>query len=275
MAESYNRRELLGLGIGLVAGHVARAQPPTEQPPATASARTTPATVILKVDDLRHANGKVHPRWQKLAEFTRSRKVKTSIGIICDSLEGDHPEYISWIKDLHATGLVEFWNHGYDHKQWKEGDKSGDEFKGSTLEFQKEHLAKANGLAKEKLGFTLPAFGAPSNAIDATTVLALKDDPDTKIWFYGNSKEPAGKLVLDRVGSVNIENPIFTPSLEKFVAGYNRYPKREYFVIQGHPGQWDDPKFAQFVAIVDFLTKEGALIMAPSEYAAKIAKSAA
>jgi peptidoglycan/xylan/chitin deacetylase (PgdA/CDA1 family) len=66
---------------------------------------------------------------------------------------------------------------------------------------------------------------------------------------------------------VNIENPIFTPSLAKFVEGYSRNSNRPYFVIQGHPQQWDEAKFDQFVKIVDFLTKEKAIFLTASEYA--------
>jgi peptidoglycan/xylan/chitin deacetylase (PgdA/CDA1 family) len=229
-------------------------------------ARTSPAHIIIKVDDLRSLGGRVHPRWQKLVDFLKERKIKAGIGVICDSLEKDDPKYFQWIKDQQMGGLIEFWNHGYNHKSWEENGKTVYEFKGASYELQKKNLLRCNELAKKKLGFTLPAFGAGFNAIDENTVKALTEDPDTTIWLYGDKKNPAGKIVMDRVGNVNIENPTFVPSLEKFKAGYAANPTRDYFVIQGHPAQWTDERFAQFVAIIDFLTTEKALFTTPTEY---------
>jgi len=122
---------------------------------ADAPARKSPPYIILKVDDLNNNGGEVHPRWQKFVDFTAERKIKSSIGIICNSLEKDDPKYFQWIKDQHAKGLIEFWNHGYTHKSWKEGDKTVYEFKDVPYEQQKKNLLRCNELAKQKLGFTL------------------------------------------------------------------------------------------------------------------------
>ncbi len=233
---------------------------------ADAPARKSPPYIILKVDDLNNNGGEVHPRWQKFVDFTAERKIKSSIGIICNSLEKDDPKYFQWIKDQHAKGLIEFWNHGYTHKSWKEGDKTVYEFKDVPYEQQKKNLLRCNELAKQKLGFTLPAFGAGFNAIDENTAKALSEDPDTTIWLYGDKKNPAGKVVMDRVGSVNIENPTFVPSLQRFKAGYALNPTRDYFVIQGHPAQWTDERFAGFVELIDFLISEKAVFVTPSEF---------
>lgn len=236
---------------------------PTSKPPAT---RQAPPYVILKVDDLKSHKGKMHPLWLRFANFIKERKIKASIGIIANSLEGDAPIYFQWIKDRQAEGFIDFWNHGYDHAEWEENGQKLQEFKGSTYEHQKEHMTKANQLAREKLGFPFTAFGAPFNAIDKNTQKVLEEDGDIKIWLYGDVKNPAGKIVLDRVGAVNIENPTFLPSLEKFKAGYAKYPTRDLFTIQGHPTHWDDARWQQFVAIIDFLTEEKAIFTTPSEY---------
>jgi hypothetical protein len=242
---------------------------PAAKPAAKSAAtveRKAPPYIILKVDDLRNAGGKVHPRWQKFVDFTAERKIKSAIGIIADSLEKDDPKYFQWIKDQRAKGLIEFWSHGYNHKEWEVDGKKVQEFKGPSYEDQKKNLLRCNELAKQKLGFTFPAFGAPFNAIDANTAKALSEDPDTTIWLYGDLKNPAGKIVMDRVGSVNIEAPTFVPSLQKFKAGYALNPTRDYFVIQGHPAQWTDERFAQFVELIDFLVQEKAIFTTPSEY---------
>jgi peptidoglycan/xylan/chitin deacetylase (PgdA/CDA1 family) len=269
----------LVLNLALLLTGIASAQTEVTTPATPAVppgvARKAPAYILIKIDDLRNVNGKVHPKWQKVVNFLKERKIKGGVGIICNSLEGDNPEYVRWIKEQQASGYIEFWNHGYDHKEWTEDGKKLQEFLGTSYEFQKDHLAKCHKLAKEKLGFDLPAFGSPFNSGDENTVKAMQDDPDTKVWLYGNGKNPAGKLVLDRVGAVNIENPIFKPSLDKFVEGYNKYPNRKFFLIQGHPANWDDSGFEQFVKIVDFLTKEGAIFTTPSEYAKTVAAETA
>lgn len=237
----------------------------------TPPARTAPPHVVLKLDDLVVHKGSpdgVHPAWKRIADLVRERKIKATFGIICNSLEGDQPRYFQWIKEQHASGRIEFWCHGYDHKQWTADGATLQEFKGTSFEHQRDALQKSERLAKEKLGFPLAAFGAGYNAIDENTVRALEAVPEITVWLYGNSKSPAGKLVLDRVGPVNIEQPTFVPDVEKFKAGYSRYPRRDYFVIQGHPTQWNEERFAQFVRILDFLTEQGAVFTTPSEYAA-------
>jgi peptidoglycan/xylan/chitin deacetylase (PgdA/CDA1 family) len=240
----------------------------------TNAARLRPPYIIIKADDLRQVNGRAHARWKKFADFIKARKIKASIGIIGNSLEGNNPDYINWIKDQQATGLFEFWNHGYVHEPWQENGQKVQEFKGTSYETQKQHFQKTQTLAREKLGVPFTTFGAPGNAADDNTAKVLNEVPEIKVWLYGNDKNPSGKIVLDRVYPVNIENPLFLPSLDKFVEGYNKYPKREYFVIQGHAAKWDEARFEQFTKIVDFLIAQNAIFITPSEYAQIKAKAA-
>lgn len=94
---------------------------------------TPPPVIVIKVDDLRQQNDRVHERWQRLVDFAKARKLKINIGIITDSLEGEHPNYVRWIREQKATGLVEFWDHGYDHKEWtSDAGVKLQEFKGTT-----------------------------------------------------------------------------------------------------------------------------------------------
>lgn len=221
---------------------------------------------MIKIDDLVANHGKVHPLWHKVVDYLKGRNLKCGIGIICNSLETDSPEYFQWIKEQHEGGLVEFWNHGFDHKGWEEAGKKMFEFKGPSYEQQKQHLLRCNELARQKLGFKLSAFGAGFNATDENTVKALAEDPDTMIWLYGDPKHSAGKVVLERVFNVNIENPTFLPDVEKFKQGYAKNPTKDYFVIQGHPTHWNDERWAQFTQIIDFLVQEHAVFTTPSEY---------
>ena len=230
---------------------------------ASTTARSAPAIILIKADDFRGFN----PKWQKFLEIAERRGLHASIGIICDSLEHASPQTLRWIKDVHTGGKIEFWNHGYDPKQWQDGDRTLEEFSGPPYAQQKDHLTRADALMVEKAGFAFQSFGAPFNATDAATVKALQEEPAIKVWLYGDTKQTAGKTVLDRVPEVNIENPIFHPSLEKFVAGYRKHPEHGYFLIQGHPPMWGEPEFVEFERILDFLAKEKAVFVTPSEFA--------
>ncbi|HEY8966618.1 MAG TPA: DUF2334 domain-containing protein, partial [Candidatus Methylacidiphilales bacterium] len=237
---------------------------------ARADAPSTDATcVILKLDDLT----RVSPRWQKVFDLAKERNIKVTAGIICNSLEsdkGDKTAYYSWIKGLQQTGLVEFWLHGYTHRQWKDADgKDVWEFKGASYEEQKEHITRSQQLAKEKLGFAFKAFGAPFNCIDDNTLKALSEDPDLKVMLYGDpadaSKVP-NLTILNRT-MMNIESPLFIPNCERVQFFYPRLaPSHPYLMIQGHPDQWTDDRFVEFVKIVDFLQSKGVRFVTPSEW---------
>ena len=75
-------------------------------------------------------------------------------------------------------------------------------------------------------------------------------------------------LILDRVPQVNIEQPLFVPSAEKFISAYSKFTKgRSYYILQGHPNQWDDARWAEFVKLVDCLKENKIPIVFPSELA--------
>lgn len=229
----------------------------------SAPTRTEPVQIIIKADDLRG----MHPNWQRFVDIIEKRHIKASIGIICDSLENPKPEYVQWIRNIQAKGLIEFWCHGYDHKQWTENGLSLREFAGTSYEHQKQHLSQSVELARQKLGFAFQSFGAPFNATDAVTARVLVEEPDIKVVLYGDKKQAAGKIILDRIPEVNIENPLFIPNPEKLAAGFQAHPERPYFVIQGHPPQWIDAGFSNFEKILDFLTEQGCGFATPSEFA--------
>lgn len=229
--------------------------------------------VVLKLDDLNTRGGNVPGRWIRVTDLAREKNIKVSIGIICDSFDYGKPAYFDYIKEWQASGLVEFWFHGWDHKQWQEGETKLMEFKGTSYEHQKEHFVKSQALAREKLGFAFTTFGAPFNATDEVTARVLAEDPDIKVFLYGKPSDAAasGKVILDRVGDVNVEHPLFVPNSARFIAHYTkRAPGRRYFVIQGHPAQWDDARWAEFVKIVDFLVENKIPVLTPTELAASL-----
>lgn len=241
----------------------------------TAAPETHPAPqvtaaprIVLKLDDMFVQDGRVPERWLRIAAFSESRKIKVSAGIICNSLEGDHPHYIAELKRQAATGLIEFWHHGYDHRMWKEGEVAYREFSKTDRAHQLDHLVRSQRLAKEKLGITFTTFGAPFNATDATTSEVLASDmPDIRVWLYGDARNPGGKLVASRVAPTDLEVPVHKPNYAAFVTGYEaeRSKGHRCLVLQGHPVSWDDAAFAEFVRVVDYLAAQGCTFIHPSE----------
>jgi peptidoglycan/xylan/chitin deacetylase (PgdA/CDA1 family) len=259
--------------------------------------RDKPPYIVIKTDDLKCLSGdRLPPNWDTLADDLKKRHIKAGIGIICDSLEGDSPKYFQWIKDLQATGLVELWFHAYDHLAHITNGLAYGEMDGRSYDDLKQRFAKSQQLAMTKLGFNFHTFGPPGGSpvegapqaspanphSTADLDRVLQEDPDMTAYLYpkpidddGKKLEAQGKItILDRVWRVNIEQPLFKPSYAKFVDGYGRYPQREYFVIQGHPGHWKGDGYAQFDKILDFLQAQNAVFVTPTEMAGILRKEA-
>jgi len=226
--------------------------------------------IVLKLDDFGPRNGTVHPKWIKVAEFAKEKNIPVTFGIVAKGLEENAPAFVQWTKEHHAAGDIEFWNHGYDHAEGPNAEgKKVQEFNGTGLDHQKTHMADANRLAREKLGFPFVSFGAPFNATDENTVRVLEESPDIKVWMYGNRNQPAGKKVLSRCYSVTIESPTFIPNYADFLEGYAHNRGAEYFVMQGHPTHWNDDRWNQFTKIVEFLIAQKASFVKASDFVEK------
>lgn len=224
--------------------------------------------VIVKADDMK---GTLIPQWKKFFDVVEQKNIKASVGIICDSLEADKDGYFAWLKSLAASGRVEFWNHGWDHKQWTENGATLQEFKGSGYDHQKQDLDKSQAATVAALGAPLHTFGAPYNAIDADTAKALAALPDfTMVFSYGTPPGYEGKLLLPM--AIRGENDgTGKPNFEKFKAEYEKSGRNLTFAaIQFHPPYFTDDGVQQFAQIVDFLKAEGWTFMLPSEYEAYV-----
>lgn len=221
----------------------------------------TPQVIVLKLDDIvtDHA-----PRWQRVTKFLAEHDLKASYGIIGYSLEEENPSYFQWIKELQATGRIEFWNHGY--RKRLASDKAG-EFEGS-FEEQERSLQRTQTLAREKLGIELKAFGPHWSGTNDDTAKALDDIPEITMWFYGPSKNTS-KFVFKRV--LTLENPTHVPNFDKFKERYEQVGRNENcLALQGHPNSWDDKRWNNFVKIIQYLKSQGCVFMTPSEYVASI-----
>lgn len=260
--------------------------PAKTAPPQVASKREKPAMIVIKLDDLRVGNsGRQPAAWQRVLDILKARQIKGSFGIICDSLAKGRPEYIQWIKETQASGLIEFWFHGLNHDVRQENGTDMAEFVGRPYEEQKRRFEESIKMAEDKLGFPLHTFGPPGGgkvgSFDEATFRVMTDVPAMKVWLYpqpldepGRQLAAAGKVtILDRVWPVNIEQPLFTPNSAALIRGYGRYPQRDYFVLQGHPAHWKEEGFAEFEKILDFLQQQGAVFVTPSECATAVSST--
>lgn len=227
----------------------------------TAVADDAPQVIVLKLDDIITDQSQ---RWQRVTNFLEENDLKGSYGIIGYSLEEDNPSYFKWIKDLHASGRIEFWNHGY--RKRLASDKAG-EFEGS-YEDQKKALQRTQNLAKEKLGIELKAFGPHWSGTNESTAKALEEIPEITMWFHGRSKSTS-KFIFKRV--LTLENPTHVPDFEKFKTRYEQVARNEKcLALQGHPNSWDEERWENFVNIIEYLRSQGCVFMTPSEYVASL-----
>ncbi|CAN5441825.1 hypothetical protein BH09VER1_BH09VER1_46670 [soil metagenome] len=216
--------------------------------------------IVLKLDDLKPSPGGVNPNWVRAVGFAKERNIKLALGIIVQSMEPENPDFVKWVQEQNAAGRIEFWNHGWDHLA---GAGLLREFSGQTYEYQKDHLTRSNELARKQLGFPFITFGAPFNATDAATVRVLSEEPNIKVWLYGDPKKTAGKTVLV-ANAVTIETR-GRPDFEAFLEAYAHNRGLPYFVMQGHAGGWTDASFEQFKLMVDFLISQHAEFVFPRD----------
>ncbi len=259
--------------------------PPVSQPAPSqdpADDATPPALVaVLKFDDVKQVNGFVKPGWQRLVTYLQTRNIKAGFGVIGESLANATPAYLAWIKTLQGSGLIEFWFHGWDHQTYSKNGVRYNEFVRPYAEMAKR-LADSQRLAKQKLGFAFTTFGPPGGAgkgsFNADTLRLMVDDPDIRTMLYPQSMNALGReaeasadgkfKILDRVGAVNIEGSVGDPDFVRFRDGFKANPQRRYFVLQGHPANWDNARFAEFERIIDYLVARDAVFLTPTEAAA-------
>ncbi len=221
--------------------------------------------ILLKLDDViarRVGTKPVSDRWQKVHDYLIAQGIKGSFGVITESLEKDNAMYFQWLKDVQAAGRIELWMHGYKMR----GTSDTGEFENGTAAEQRAILSKGERLAKEKLGFTLPAFGPHWSGTTDATDEAMEGVPEVKIWLYGPAKPKFfTRLSIPRV--MALENPTFVPDADKFIAFYDKHAaQKDVLVLQGHPEQWNEERWTGFTKIIDFLKSKSVVFMTPSEY---------
>jgi peptidoglycan/xylan/chitin deacetylase (PgdA/CDA1 family) len=225
--------------------------------------------VIIKADDIRRASD----GWDRFFALSREKNIKVSAGIICNSLEDAEAEYVEWLRKLQASGMIEFWNHGWDHKRWTNDENEKiREFAGTGYDHQKKHFDDAQKIMEQVLGVPPVAFGTPYNASDSDTVRIMKENPDMRLFFCYKSEDIGNKLVA--LMSLRGENDgTGKPNFEKFKEQYFQNEGLTFTALQFHPNNFDEERLAEYGKIVDFLTAEGWTFMLPTEYVAMLNKT--
>ena len=244
---------------------------PIVLPPLSAEEKAIPRYVMLKLDDMTAKGKGVHPSYTRVADYLRSKGLKAGFGVIVNSLENDNPEWCRWVSENSEDngGNFEFWDHGWDHAMNIGGDNQCHEYRGTSLEHQREHMRKAHDLFLEKTGLVLHSFGSAGNAFDANTTTVLSEHPEVEVWMYGNPKNPGGKLVLGR--PMNLEYAVGKIDFQTFLKGYQskRTSLRNGLCLQGHPNMWSAAVFEEFKKVVEQLEADGWIFTTPHEYFTK------
>jgi peptidoglycan/xylan/chitin deacetylase (PgdA/CDA1 family) len=234
----------------------------------------TKRIAIIKADDVTGVN----PKWERFFKLAQQLGVPVSAGVIGNSFDKQDAKYDEWLKTWEATGKVEFWHHGWDHRRWDEAGQYKSEFSGSGFDHQKDHLAKTQEAAKAALGKPFIAFGTPFNDMDADTVKALNELPELKMFFCRAQSEPAKELKDKILLPMNLQGEndgTGKPNFAKFKEAYEKKkadPSLTFCAFQFHPGAFAEEGFAEFSAIVEFLKAEGWTFMLPAEYAKSLGK---
>lgn len=251
--------------------------------PHLAAAEAGKPLVMLKLDDLvrsgKTAEATVSPRWQKVTDFLRAEGVKANFGIICESLDGDCPGYVAWLKQLTGDGMIELWDHGWYGSLPKDqvtAVRQG-EFLGATAEEQRVLLERSFRLVQEKTGIAMIAYGphaAPLAGADAAAAYAaLAQLPQIKLVFYYGPPTGTATSVVVAPRLMELEKPLFMPNSANVRASFEaKGHALPLITLQGHPNQWDDARFAEFAAAVHYLKEQGCRFVTVHEYLATLAK---
>lgn len=233
-----------------------------------AGAETKPIAII-KSDDV----SGIHPKWDRFFKLAEELEVPVSAGVIAVSLEKQGEEYHEWLKKWNATGKIEFWNHGWDHRRWDENGAYRSEFKATGADHQKDHISKAQNAAGKVLGKPFAAFGTPFNDMDEDTAKSLNEFPEVKMVFCFPDAGPAKSLkdkVLLPMFLRGENDGTGKPNFTKFKEEYEKKMKASpltFCAFQFHPAAFSEEGFGEFRQIVEFLKKEGWTFMLPADYA--------
>ena len=240
--------------------------------------QTDKPVVILKLDDLNHGSDRLE-QFDTVLAILEERGIKAGYGLMGYALDGGSASANEKIKAYADNPLIEVWSHGY-HWESKYLFSSMDEA-GQRDEFK----LSVDSAARE--GITLESFGAPSNAINKTT-LELMDNEFTnfKVLMRPSNKSletefgytPKNFIYLNDTLQVEFSSVI--GPLETLKANWDSAVAsgKDYVMIQSHPWCWGvtcsdgNTGYQNMEAFIDYVIEQGGVFMTPSEYAEYITK---
>jgi len=240
--------------------------------------------IILKADDFGVTSVENLQRYTSYIDSLASRGVKTSVGMIASGCVNPTADLRAKVTAWRESGLVEFFNHGYDHAYYTPtGTKGasdaallGDDLRdkdypaGTTYEFQGrpyaeqlDHLTRAQQTILDTYGFQMHTFGAPFNKIDSNTTLAVQALGQFNMWYFG---PPDPNVYSVSRGGGEIEVSTSVPSLSTYTTTHDL--TRDVVVLQHHPaGKAFHDNWSEFIGILEQIhTDEGTYVL-PGEYA--------
>ncbi len=187
----------------------------------------TKKAFIIKADDLKD---RITEGWQKYFNLIASYGIHSSVGVITQYFEHITDKDIDQHVALIEYG-VEYWHHGWDHQLPAEGI----EFQGTSYDHQYTHLRAGIDIIKEKLDYTIHSFGAPGNAWDSTTVNAIANISEIKVWLHGTGSPD--KLSIP-ICTIMEHNTHYIYDLETMISRFNNYQDLQAVMFQIHPDAW-------------------------------------
>ncbi|MFC1480933.1 DUF2334 domain-containing protein [Candidatus Neomarinimicrobiota bacterium] len=198
---------------------------------------------IIKADDLKAVPT---DRWKRYFDLIADSGVPSTAGVITKYFTSLSSIDSAFHRNRIDSG-IEYWHHGWDHQL----DDNVIEFRGTSYDHQYTHLRDGIDIIKDKLDYTIHAFGAPGNAWDTTTVAAISNIPEIKVWLFGD--DLPGKISIPMGNIVEQSATVYELSdVQRILAGQISNP---VVMFQIHPNSWDDDNFDRFKIAMDYLVE--------------------
>ena len=232
--------------------------------------------VILKADDFGGIYFKPDYPWRKFIDVITANGAKTSLGVIGKNMVNASDDHIDQLKHLHNKGVIEFYNHSFNHMEYFPGSNSHlKEFSGTLPAYQVKSLTDCQQIIKTKFGYTMPCFGAPQNSMDDNSLNLLNEHPEIKyIYAYQASLSfpMVAKLITKKKLILLNGYGILENKTETGYVNFTHFKKRFYEVknfetatFQMHPSPWRDKDRDDLDKILKFLKEQGCVFVTPSE----------
>ena len=201
--------------------------------------------IVLKADDF---GGPLDDNAAWFIETVDTLDAVAGLGIITSRYSHHGP----WAGDIITSRVVAFeeartiyapirdhdfelWFHGHTHPT----GAATPEFMGRGLDSEIASFGAGRAVGRDSLGVEFRSFGAPENAFDVNTSLAIATDPEIAVWLFGPTDPSASPvLVLPRLVDLEIEpGRVFDPPefQSLLAAALLATPEAPAITLQVHP----------------------------------------